>query len=598
MKPADIRSVTLESVLLVYTAQTSASSPVEHMKEEAARIVTSAHPRPEEEAPPRVGRHWVFFIVLLIAIVLDLIVLASTHLWVLPDSSYYIALGGGIADQSNFSNEHFLIRPPGYPLLLAGVFRVFGERSPIVLQVVQHAMHVGIVALIAATAWELTRRRSMMLLAGILTAVSPQLLAFADVIMPEMPYALCLAAAAYFLIRYYRFGRPRVLAAASLMVGMSYLFRPMGISLLAGCAMAWLIVCTRSLRRERQTAEVRSWLRRAAEKFNFSSSRPKRSSARQVRTAITRVGGHALSGVLPCALVVAPVLVHNHMTFGRNTIDRCAKLALYYRLLVMDELDAPDSEALKEIKETVATAKWRGAVSPYADFRQWGPVVTAYKRVKNMGLGESAGIIGQAATDVFRAHRDQVLENTGRYAWWMMLRPDSTYRFLPRGAPGRINERGESVRDPEAVVYDIATYRPMLAGWINPYESYLPLADGRKQLTPSWEMYVRAYHDYIEAGVPPLGIGDTAYEELGLICLVGLVVALLLPGRGGWVLILVLLGSQIVPSAFLAGPTPRYAVPLIPFFLLGGASLLASPFTFRRVAGDAPVPAAAPALES
>jgi hypothetical protein len=552
------------------------------MREEAARIVTGAHPRTDDAPTDGVRCFWLILAVALFAALINTAAALATHLWVLPDSSYYISLAGGIAERADFSNEHFLIRPPGYPLFLAGVFKLFGEQSPTAIQVIQHVMNGGVAVLIALTAWELTHRRAAVLIAGFFTVISPQLLAFADVIMPETSYTLCLSAAVYFLTRYHRRGRLSAVALTSMMIGLSYLFRPTGLSMLAGCGIAWLFVVARTLRARADVPRRHTWIRAAAERLNLSAPRPKFSLVRRGAAALGLASLHTLFALFPCALIVAPVVVHNRLTFGKDLTDRCAKLALYYRLLVMDGLDAPDSAALNEIKQTVAAAKWRRALPRHADYRQWGAVLKAYENVKKMALPETAGVIGQAAMDVFREHQDSVLQNTVRYAWWMCLRPDSTYRFLPGGAPGWIDGVGESIRDPNAVIFDIGTYQPMLAGWIEPYEKYLPLRVDTTKVTAPWDVYVRAYHDHVENGPPPVGLGDSLYEELGLICIAGMFITLFTRERGGWLIIMAVIGSQIVPSAFLAGPTPRYAVPLVPLFVLFAANLLAMPFALRR----------------
>ena len=556
----------------------STSSSVDLDTQEAAPVVI-----PQPWVRPR-GRSsqptcwWVVLLIMALSAGVNVFAVLSTHLWVLPDSSQYIILAGGIADYGDFSHEYFLIRPPGYPLLLAAVFQLAGPQSPIVIQALQHSMIVAIVALTALIGWELTARRSVALLAGFFTMLSPQLLSFADVIMPEIPYALCLTAAAYWLTRYNRRGKVFNLVVASLLIGGSYLFRPMGLSLLAACGLAVIRGVLRAKSSDRQSSKKSSALREAAQRLNLRARRqPKRSFVipKEVKRVIGRFAFHGGCAVLPCALVIAPAAYHNRVTFGQDLTDRCAKMALYYRLLVMDRLDAPDSAALKDIRTTVAEARRRGALPRYADDRQWGPVLKAFQSVKGMTLAETAGVIGEAADDVWREHPRSVLENTARYAWWMLLRPDSTYRFVPGGAAGKINALGESVRDPKALIYDIATYRPMLAGLIAPVQSYLPLTAAPTDATPFRTKIVRAYHDFVEAGSAPAGLGDSLYEELGYLCLLGMVIALLTRERFGWLLIIVVVASQVLPSAFLAGPTPRYAVPLIPLLVL----LATSPLT-------------------
>ena len=63
----------------------------------------------------------------------------------------------------------FLVRPYGYPLMLAAIFRVFGSSSPVAIVVVQHAMLVVVAVLASLIAWHATYRRPVALMTGLLT---------------------------------------------------------------------------------------------------------------------------------------------------------------------------------------------------------------------------------------------------------------------------------------------------------------------------------------------------------------------------------------------------------------------------------------------
>src|SRR5262245_19366020 len=78
--------------------------------------------------------------VLAFALAINAISFSASQLWVSPDASYYVELAGGLADHADFRSELFLIRPPGYPLFLAAVFKVFGAASPIGILAIQHLM--------------------------------------------------------------------------------------------------------------------------------------------------------------------------------------------------------------------------------------------------------------------------------------------------------------------------------------------------------------------------------------------------------------------------------------------------------------------------
>ena len=165
----------------------------------------------------------VIWTVVLGAAVSNAFCLAGSHLWVYPDSIDYIRLAGGLADRFDLHQELFLIRPPGYPAMLAVIFRVFESWSQTAILVVQHGMAIVAAGLTALIAWHLTQRKSVSLVAGLMCAGSLQVLAYANLVLTETPYMVTLLACVYFLVRYHHEGNLRVLALASLMAGLSYL---------------------------------------------------------------------------------------------------------------------------------------------------------------------------------------------------------------------------------------------------------------------------------------------------------------------------------------------------------------------------------------
>ena len=473
--------------------------------------------------------------------------MAGSPLWVTPDASYYIALAGGLADHADFSNELFLIRPPGYPLFLAGIFRVFGEQSPAAIQIVQHLMVVAICVVSAMLAWELTRLRMVSLLTGLMCTLSIQLLTLANLIFAEVPYTLALLLSVYFLVRYHQGGVRRHLALASLLAGVSYLLRPTGLAMVAVCILA---------------AMHHSWV-------TFRQTAP------STRLKFLQVVGDLARAVIPAALVMAPMSIQNRLVHGGGVSSRSSGLALYHRVFRMDKMDSQTSESLNKIKEVVRQAKQTGVLRPDDELQLWGTVVKAYQHLHGKSLVQSSAIMGQAAKEVIREHPRKFAIDTGRYAYWMLFTPNTFYQFLPGGAPGIVRSNGDCARDPDAQIYDIATYQPMLDRWIKPYRHYLPLSTAPRTFTPWWHDLTRAFHRYVANGTLIPGVDRSLYEIFSMCCLVGLALTVLARNRTTWAIVIgAVLVTQTIGSALCAGPTPRYAIPINPLMLLGFAFLI------------------------
>ena len=535
-----------------------------------------SHPSPDEMSGRRCPRS-VLILVCVVATIINALSFGASQLWVSPDASYYVELAGGIADRSDFASELFLIRPPGYPLMLAAIFRVFGGHSPEAIMVVQHAMVVATTVLIAFIAWRLTANRLVASLAGVMAACSLQLLAYSNLIMTEVPYTLALAGSVCFLVCFHQSGRWRSLVLASLLGGVGYLFRPIGLSVVAVCVVAGLHHVWRShgVSLHRQTTGALGNTDTPIAPLGSFVCQPLRAVWRRALTACVLAIG-------PAWLVTLPSSVHNKLLHGGDLSSRCANLALYFRILYMDKLDSPHSEALADIRTVVDEAIARGALSPDADYRLWGDVWKAYHAVRGVGLSKAAEVMGDAARDLIREHPYATIDKTMRYSLWMVLVPDGFYRFHPGGAPGMRSPKGECVRDTKADILAADTYEPMLRHWIDPYHHYLPLRSDATALTPIWRGLARSFYHRIEKGSSVLGIGDSPYEAFGWFCFLGMGASLLAQNRSTWLLIAGVIALQVVVSAFLAGPTPRYAVPVRPLLLLYPSIVVWAPLHIVR----------------
>ena len=237
---------------------------------------------------------------------------------------------------------------------------------------------------------------------------------------------------------------------------------------------------------------------------------------------------------------------------------------MYQRLLSMDRFDAVESDALNEIRTVIAEAKRRGDMAPHFDHTQWGPVWQAYEVVHGMSFAESSRVMARAVPEIIRENRTAFVENTARYAFWMLMMPDAYYRFQPGGAPGWTSETGESKRDQSADILDIGTYRPMLGPWLDPFAQYLPLRTDVCATTPLWTGLAQWFRNNIDRGPSIPGVTDSPYEAFMWFCLISVVATWWTRARSTWALIALLLLVHILVSAVLAGPAARYAAPVKP----------------------------------
>lgn len=469
----------------------------------------------------------VFWFVALLATAVAALAFSASNLWVVPTSLEYLDLAGSLLNRFDFDHELFLLRTPGYPVLLALIFRLFGAHSPVAILVIQHAMTIGAVLLAAMTAWEITQRRDVTLVAGVLGACSLQVHAFSNQVMTETPYTFALMATVYFLVRHHRRGLVRDLAIASFVAGVSYMFRPIGMSLVWLCPLVAL---------------HRLWIAR-----NWD---------RGASTGRYRVAFAFAASTLPALTLIGPWMVQNQIVHETQSFTCCLDFALYNRAVYVERPESAGNPALSDIRQVVNEAKDTNGLDERADDGLAWTVWRAYRTVRGQPLKETSTILGQAARDALGADPIDLALRTGRYCVWMLLTPDSTYRYLPGGT------KGEHGKKPlHAEVFDSGLYLDPFEPHLRPHIEYLPLANEPGASTPLWTLIVRWFYRHIERGPSILGLGDSTYEAFVLICVLGGFYSLLTRERATWAVLGAVVAVQIIPSAFIVGVGPRYAVP-------------------------------------
>lgn len=121
------------------------------------------------------------------------------------------------------SDINHMGHPPGYPILLAGIFKTFGE-SDTAIQVVQILFDSVTVVLVFLIAVELLGFRAAVL-CSFLAAISPQFAYFPVVLLPDSLVVPPILLAVWLLIPSKKATRPVTFAIAGALIGLSCLLR-------------------------------------------------------------------------------------------------------------------------------------------------------------------------------------------------------------------------------------------------------------------------------------------------------------------------------------------------------------------------------------
>src|SRR5438552_10032423 len=121
------------------------------------------------------------------------------------------------------SNANVIKHPPGYPLLMAAIYKLYGDADG-VLRFIHILLDSTAIVLVLLMAYEFFSF-GIALLSGFLAAVSPQLAYHAVALLPDPLAAPPLLLAILLLIRAYK--RPRLITvfAAGIAIGISCWFR-------------------------------------------------------------------------------------------------------------------------------------------------------------------------------------------------------------------------------------------------------------------------------------------------------------------------------------------------------------------------------------
>ena len=144
------------------------------------------------------------------------------------------------------SDANILTYPPGYPIILSVVFKVFGKADAAMrcFQIVCDAGAAMLVFLIAAELLPVTAAA----IAGALAALSPQLAYYSLILIPDSLATLPILLAIYFIIRAKKSNSFRSVVAAGVLVGVSCWFRANALIMAPFLAVVLLVTMHRARR--------------------------------------------------------------------------------------------------------------------------------------------------------------------------------------------------------------------------------------------------------------------------------------------------------------------------------------------------------------
>src|SRR6185436_4036829 len=143
-------------------------------------------------------------------------------------------------------DANILTYPPGYPIILAVVFKVFGE-SDAAMRLFQILCDAGSAVLLFLIAAELLPIKTAGF-AGALGALSPQLAYYSLILIPDSLTTLPILLAIYFVIRAKKSNSFRAVVAAGILVGVSCWLRSNALILAPFLAVVLLITIDRARR--------------------------------------------------------------------------------------------------------------------------------------------------------------------------------------------------------------------------------------------------------------------------------------------------------------------------------------------------------------
>lgn len=189
----------------------------------------------------KIRKNWLVFVALVFVAASFRIAVAHWLPNDLPDDAKtYARLARNVLEQHVYSDETeapydpSLIRVPGYPLLLASIYSVFGHTSNGAVRIVQALIDTGTCVLVALLAWywqpDEKRKRVTAIAALALAALNPFTTIYAATLLSEVPTIFLALATCVAATRAFRAGTAQLSlkwwGISGLLAGLGAMFRP------------------------------------------------------------------------------------------------------------------------------------------------------------------------------------------------------------------------------------------------------------------------------------------------------------------------------------------------------------------------------------
>lgn len=496
---------------------------------------------------------------LLIGGAIHALAILAVPLFLLPDSVWYIQIAADLADHLRLDNPLILQRPLGYPTFLASLFTVFGEASPIAVQITQHLLVLGVAFVVMMIVTELSRSRWLMVIAGLGTATSFQLIGYAHTVMTETCYTFFLWVGIYGVVRFHLRGGDRWMLLASLCAGVATSLKPTGAVLLGVCGAAVLLDAHRM-----------------------------RTGGAPVIPAFIRSTASALT---PWAVVIGVLVAINGFAQGEFRFMRRSGAILYTRTMESDRLTSTTNEPLARILAAIDEWEARHPNQPPLKDTRHTDAERACRDVLGMDDAEIDELLHAASKGLVREHWPTVIANTLTYMRRSPLLPDGVYRHVPGGA---VADGWHCPANAPLIGVDAYHQSTARLDKERILDRYLPLESAPRPATELWSRIARAKHRAIDTAPSITGLTDSRYEDYALLCAGGALVSLRLPRRSAWFLLLLALGLHLFATG-LHSARARYVLPMIPMLKIHAAVLIvqmmaAIQWTVARVPRATPTP--------
>lgn len=451
-----------------------------------------------------------------------------------PDSGGYIASALNILKYGDFHGIG-LNRVPGYSSFLAAVMAVFGQHFMLGLMVVQHLMMVLISIMVFKIGGEVDHTGRVGFAAGIFSAFSLQLQAYANLPMSEVLFTTLCLFGLWMGLRVLRVNAPLPLLLSALTFSFATLVRPSG-------QMLALLVLSIPLFRALFPS-----LRVLFPGGVFGNRR-----AHLL---------HFFMGAVVVAAVLVPWMGFNKKVYDYFGITATFGLNLYSNTVEYGNFWDDDSPAIAEIKkrwkqgEEIRVAS--GALTETKmTWRNHWPSVSRYINATNTNLAVADKVYLRAAIDAIKAHPGKFLKQVIRNIFGDLYYAEPIYQYLPGlsldDTPPFLMRHMLSIEIGAGVKDVIADLVDNMTSW----EGEPIHFDQPNGVTPLYGMLATAYHSVVIRGM-----------QLILFLAIGVCVALYHTIRKkdlAWFMVLAFLGYLIVVPGIMVPGSPRHRLPADP----------------------------------